>query len=1145
MVKSELEKFSKKQSKVIYEHIVNRFNDVLNNVEIYVEKYPEQMKSVNNFSNKNKHDQIIEEVTSLWFIRLLSIYLLDVNLFNEQKILIADKDETQPQILKILKQGIIPEWLNFKKKEILNLTNPFKETSNSDKKIHELVLIEYCSFISNRYPFLFEEEDQWTFILIPIEYITSFDFQREWKSIELDIFKDYETIEIIYRYFQASIERESKKNEDARKFEITKYSVLKKNFPQKWLIQYVTDNTLGRLFLDNNEGANLKKKLHYYVKDDYSKEKKLEYSTPEELKLFDPACGCGTMLISAFNLLYDIYEQSGYDHNKIPELILTKNLFGYDVDKFAAKLAVFIITIIASNKLKYVNKKPMLPNIYEPILKIPDPKAVAVRFPVGIKKAIRKFKEEGDFYIFSKDRNLSVEEVDKLIECFEKTKYKSKMKYINMLKFLKISQQKYHCILCSPMHIDINRMPANYVRLANDKYPFSKYNLYSIVFEKSLSLLRENGYCGIISSIDWMFKQQYKNFRMNLLKTATIQCLVHVNHIDNKKTYEQSVTILRNENNIQSVGTYYCTNGKEDYLTNHLENEFKVPLSRFKNNTNNEFIYWLSDKMQRIMAGQINGEIIIDPKIGMILNNSRIFIRYWYEVNKVEICFDHENYENKFNKNQKWCPYSNGGPFRRWYGNYSEIIFWYIKGEAIKKDLRKKKIALRAENNYFKKGLTYNRVSRVGFSVRISNRGSIFGGNNSRIFTEESNLNYLAGLLNSKVIKTFVDAQNPSISLNSNNLRNIPVIVSNTKKIDLIVENLFGFSKNDWDFYETSWDFTVLPLLNIEKRLASVKDSYNNLRQAWQQITLEMQRLEEENNRIFIEAYGLEDELTPEVPLKEITLTCNPYYRYGVDADENTQPGVFPINQAIENRLQSDTMKEFISYAVGCMFGRYSLDKEGLILANAGDGIEEYLNLVPEPTFKPDESGILPLTEADDFTDDLPSQFYRFLRTTFSEEHYHENLRFIEDSIGKSVRQYFLRDFFKDHVQRYKKRPIYWMVTSPRGSFRAFIYLHRYNKDTVGQILNDYVRPFEKKLESRIAECRHASTASSSGTKEKIQAQKDVDRFEKALQEITEWDAKVLRPLALERIELDLDDGVKVNYAKLGAILEKVQGLNG
>jgi type II restriction/modification system DNA methylase subunit YeeA len=278
----------------------------------------------------------------------------------------------------------------------------------------------------------------------------------------------------------------------------------------------------------------------------------------------------------------------------------------------------------------------------------------------------------------------------------------------------------------------------------------------------------------------------------------------------------------------------------------------------------------------------------------------------------------------------------------------------------------------------------------------------------------------------------------------------------------------------------------------------------------------------------------LEDELTPDVPLEEITLTCNPYYRYGKNKSEDE----------LERLLLADTMREYVSYAVGCIFGRYSLDKDGLVLANAGDDIEEYYRQIPEPTFVPDESGILPVTADEDYADDLPSQFRSFLRTTFGDQHYRANISFIEEAVGKDIRGYFLKNFYSDHVKRYKKRPIYWMISSPNGSFKALIYLHRYHKDTINRFLNDYLRPYQQKIKAKIENNAHIIDSGSYGTTEKNRAQKQITEYEKQLKELYTWEKDVVYPLASQRIELDLDDGVKVNYGKLGAILDKVKGLN-
>jgi type II restriction/modification system DNA methylase subunit YeeA len=350
-----------------------------------------------------------------------------------------------------------------------------------------------------------------------------------------------------------------------------------------------------------------------------------------------------------------------------------------------------------------------------------------------------------------------------------------------------------------------------------------------------------------------------------------------------------------------------------------------------------------------------------------------------------------------------------------------------------------------------------------------------------------------------------------------------------------IIENAIFLSSSDWDSYETSWDFSTLPLLNPVYRQSTLEATYKKLRAHWQEMTLEMKRLEEENNRIFIDAYGLQDELTPDVPLEEITLTCNPRYRYG---NKKT-------DEELEALLLADTMREFISYAVGCMFGRYSLDKPSLVLANQGETVKDYIEKVGLPkeeiTFLPDEDNVLPLTEGEYFSDDIVTKFKRFLRVTFGDENYEENLAFIEKALGKDIRKYFLSEFYPHHVRMYKKRPIYWLFSSPRRTFNALVYLHRYNPDTVNTVLNDYLRQFIKKLEAEKSTLETRKASEGLSARDSAQIEKDLDGIKKQLRELAEYERNILFPLAAKRLEIDLDDGVKVNYAKFGDALYPVK----
>ncbi|RLE45774.1 class I SAM-dependent DNA methyltransferase, partial [Candidatus Woesearchaeota archaeon] len=410
---------------------------------------------------------------------------------------------------------------------------------------------------------------------------------------------------------------------------------------------------------------------------------------------------------------------------------------------------------------------------------------------------------------------------------------------------------------------------------------------------------------------------------------------------------------------------------------------------------------------------------------------------------------------------------------------------------------------------------------------------------------------------------TYMQYLNQTLSILIGDLIRIPFVALSDKytiRLERSMKSLIGGAKKDWDAFETSWGFTALPLLETENRQKTLAQSYAILRQRWVENTLEMQRLEEENNRIFIEAYGLGEELTPDVPLSEITLTCNPHYRY-----KDTKRKTY-TEEELESLLLEDTMKEFLSYAVRCMFGRYSLDKPGLVLANQGEDIEDYLTIIAseawqspplsveiasseehpprnnEVSFMPDDDNVIPIIGGGWFPDDIAERFKKFLKITFGEENYEENLRFIENALGKDIEQYFVKHFYNDHLKTYKKRPVYWLFSSPKGSFQALVYLHRYRPDTVSVVLNGYLRPYRKKLASRRSQLENLSLKGSA--RERTRALKEIGKIDKILLELKDYEDKVLYPLAGKQIAIDLDDGVKANYPKFGKALKKVVGLS-
>jgi len=570
----------------------------------------------------------------------------------------------------------------------------------------------------------------------------------------------------------------------------------------------------------------------------------------------------------------------------------------------------------------------------------------------------------------------------------------------------------------------------------------------------------------------------------------------------------------------------------EDYF-------FRASAADFKKIFGSPIAYWVSEQIRQIFdEGKVLKEIG-DTRQGMATSDNNRFLRVWTEVSFEKACCHAKTRDDAVKSKKKWFPYNKGGDFRKWYGNSDFFINWEMDGKELLDYAASlygsPTRTIKSISEYFKPCISWSKISSSNLAMRYYPEGYLFDVAGCCIFSKDrSDLMFLLGYSNTMMVRKLLASISPTLNFEAGQIASLPILDIDRIQYGEYTPLLIERAKQDWDSYETSWDFTSLPLLQSEYRQPTLKETYQKLRLHWLDMTMKMQQLEEENNRIFIEAYGLQDELTPDVPLKEITLTCNPHYRYGGDKTA----------VELESLLLADTMKEFISYAVGCMFGRYSLDKEGLILANQGETLADYLKQVPEPTFMPDDDNVIPVLDGEWFTDDVTERFRRFVKVTFGDEYYQENLAFIEQSIGKDIRKYFLKDFYADHVKRYKKRPIYWMFSSPKGSFSALIYMHRYQSTTVSVVLNGYLREFRTKLIARKEHLEQVSISASVSQRDKTNALKEIEKLKKMIDELESWERDVLYPLAAEQVEIDLDDGVKVNYPKFGKALKKVAGLS-
>lgn len=546
--------------------------------------------------------------------------------------------------------------------------------------------------------------------------------------------------------------------------------------------------------------------------------------------------------------------------------------------------------------------------------------------------------------------------------------------------------------------------------------------------------------------------------------------------------------------------------------TNPVSNFYRASAADFKKIPGSPIAYWVSENQREIFQTGEPLNKMYAPKKGLTTGDNDSFIRLWQEVSFTDISFA---------KDKKWWPMTKGGDYRKWYGNNEYVIDWQDNGNKLKQFAGS---VIRNEQYYFREGASWNDVS-TRFSIRYIPTGFVNNAVGPVMYSINDSIEYPIAILNSRVASILFKLLCPTMKFEIGDVSRFPL--KKTKPI-AFTDRVISLAKSDWDSYETSWDFTTLPLLQPEYRQPTLRETYIKLRAHWKEMTLEMQRLEEENNRIFIEAYGLQDELTPNVPLSEITLTCNPHYRYNGDKNE----------EELEALMLTDTIKEFISYAVGCMFGRYSLDRPGLVLANQSEKIGDYLKQVPEPSFMPDADNIIPILEDEYFEDDIVDRFKEFLKVTFGKEKLSENLDFIAEALGGNgkksseavIREYFLKSFYKDHLKMYKKRPIYWLFTSGKGrAFNALVYMHRYNRETLAKMRTDYLLELEGKLDAK---------------KEMIKSDMGKDaqektRLKKMIDELMAYD-EVLKGKADAYIEIDLDDGVVVNYAKFEGLVEKI-----
>lgn len=1153
---STLKKFAQNARRSLIEQVASKLILVLAENSAARRQNPDAVLQLEKEIKALSKEQVIEKVAYIWFNRFCALRFMDVNRYTQVGIVSAAEGRSQPEILAEAKMGHVDDKMVLAKtqSEIAALLSGETPSQDPQGEAYRLLLVAVCNDYHRAMPYLFERIADYVELLIPDDLLSPNSILAATReAMTPEACENVEVIGWLYQFYIS--EKKDKVFAGLKK----KQKITTENIPAAtqlftphWIVRYLVENSLGRLWMLNHPGSKLTDKMEYYIPPEEVETNFLQVKTPEEIKICDPACGSGHMLVYAFDLLYAIYEEEGYEPSEIPEKILTHNLYGIEIDERAGELAAFALTMKAREKYRRFLRKPVQPNIcvLKPIEFADDELTDYMNFigqdlfTAPLLETLNQFKEADNFGSLIRPVVTDVEDMLKLLESKDVggqlLLYQTHQKVLQVLKQADYLSPKYQVVMANPPYMGSKNMNERLQNWSKENFPDSYADFYTMFIDRNLNLAINRGLLGMISMDSWMYGDDYNNFRNRILENNSIFCLAHLgsrafDEIDGE-VVQTAAYILENSSQPEKLGVYFdltapkSSKGKEDKLLRR-ENKYCVKISWFHAFPRRVMAYFASTNTRNAFIKGKPLKEIAEALTGLQTGDNPKFIRCWFEVSIAEIGFSKKSRSDAKDTNLKWFSYVKGSEFRKWYGNQNFVVNWMQDGEEIKSH---KSSTVRNQNYYFKSGLAYNNIA-TKFCARYVDQGFIFDQKNSMFFSDllEESL-FTLGFLNSKVVIPFLKVLSPK-DFGPGSLKLIPFyrLSTNDKSFEPLIKASIENSQIDWDSYEISWGFTSLLLLQSNYRLPSLKKTYNKLRAYWQQTTLKMQHLEEESNSIFIEAYGLQDELTPEVPLHEITLTCNPHYRYDHNKPE----------AELEALLLADTMKEYISYAVGCMFGRYSLDQPGLILANQGETIEDYYKQVPEPTFAPDKDNVIPILDGDWFADDICDRFRQFLRVTFGEDHYEENLKFIEKAIAKDIRKYFLKDFYNDHIKRYKKRPIYWLFSSPKGSFNALIYLHRYRPDTVSVVLNDYLREFLAKLKARVENLRQIEVSADISQSEKTKAIKEITMLNKTIEELKDYERDVLYQLAIQQVQLDLDDGVKVNYPKLGAALKKVFSL--
>ena len=1122
--------------------------------------------------NDKGYKQVMEEVAYTWFNRFSALRFMEVNgyLPSHVRVFTDDENNFKPQIIT---EAIHLDLDGLDMEKVYELKDAEKT-----EELYKYLLTVQCNALNKILPGMFQKIADYTELLLPDNLLREGSvIQQMIELIPEDDWKDaVQIIGWLYQYYN------SEKKDDVfaalkKNVKITKENIpaATQLFTPDWIVRYMVENSLGRLWLEGHPDVKEQllpteeeqsayaagnrdpedTKWHYYLEEAEQEpevqiqlsEIRKEYAalTPDQLKVIDPCSGSGHILAYMFDVLMKIYESYGYTTREAVASIVENNLYGLDIDDRAAQLAYFAVMMKARQYDRRFFSRGIQPHVYAIVESNHVDKFAVDYFCNGDAKLtaamdtiiseLHDAKEYGSILtVTPQDWSALYDRFAEITEDINMSRETALRELLPLVQVAEAMAQKYDVVVTNPPYAGISNLSSKVNNFIKDNYPDSKADFFSVFIERCNDLVRKNGLQAMITQHGWMFLSSFEKLRAKLLKNETIT-MAHLGarafeEIGGEVVQTTSFVMIKSE--LNEYRGVYCRliepntqQGKEDMFLLE-QNRFSTKQKNFYDIPGTPFAYWLSDTMFDIFKDSKTLSDVAKPRQGLATSDNDRFLKLWHEVDFSKIGFGITSIDDDRKFEYKWFPCTKGGSFRRWYGNNDYIVNWENDGEEIKayaaKLYRNYTRTIKNIPFYFRKGLTWSTISSGLFSLRYVPEGFVFETKGAMCYVDDKYLYSVLALYNTKVMQQFLAVVSPTLDYHEGPLGRTPILLEDNSEIDEITKNCITISKNEWDSFENSWDYKGHPLIELrtetecvrvhEQQNYHIKDVYWVWSQLCDKRFQKLKDNEEKLNRHFIDVYNLQNELTPEIEENDVS-----------------------VRKADLGR----DIRSFISYAVGCMFGRYSLDVDGLVYAGGEWDNSKYAS------FAADKDNIIPICDDEYFEDDIVGLFVEFVKTVYGAEKLDENLKFIADALGGKgqpkdvIRNYFLNDFYKDHCKIYQKRPIYWLFDSgKKNGFKALIYMHRYQPDTIARIRTDYVHEQQARYRTAIADLEQRIANASTGERVKLNKKLTVLQAQDA--EIRTYEEKI-HHLADQMISIDLDDGVKKNYAIFQDVLAKIK----